>query len=148
MGYSTEAGLVYVQRNRQIAGSSRKFPAIFLGKVAFDLVGLGDGPQCLRMDSEEILLTLADERAQLARTAPGVTPVDSSEKGAPVPELKWSSVLEEPLADCLQEPMSGEKNLEYAIQATASVWMPFEQVWSPATWTLTLSGWRPGTPAE
>ena len=36
----------------------------------------------------------------------------------------------EPLADCLQEPMTGEKNLEYA---------------SPATWTLTLSGWRPGT---
>ena len=82
------------------------------------------------MDSEEILLTLTDERAQLARAAPGVTPVDSSEKGAPVRELIWPSVLGEPLADCLQETMSGEENLEYAIRATASVWMPFEQVYS------------------
>ena len=85
------------------------------------------------MDSEEILLTLTDERAQLARAAPGITPVDSSEKGAPVRELIWPSVLGELLADCLQETMSGEENLEYAIQAiqaTASVWMPFEQVYS------------------
>ena len=36
---------------------------------------------------EETLLTLIDERAQLARAAPGVTPVDSSEEGAPVREL-------------------------------------------------------------
>ena len=62
--------------------------------------------------------------------SPGRNPVDSSEKGAPVRELTWPSVLGEPLADCLQEPMSGEKNLEYAIQATVSVWMPFEQVYS------------------
>ena len=107
-----------------------KFPTVFWGKVAFDLVGLGDGPPCLRVDSEEILLTLTDERAQLARAAPGVTPVDSSEKGAPVRELILPSVLGEPLADCLQEPMSGENNLEYAIRTTASVWMPFEQVYS------------------
>ena len=38
-----------------------KFPAVFLGKVAFDLVGLGDGPPFLRVDSEEILLTLTDK---------------------------------------------------------------------------------------
>ena len=37
-----------------------KFPAVFLGKVAFDLVGRSDGPPCLRVDSEEILLTLTD----------------------------------------------------------------------------------------
>ena len=43
-----------------------------------------------------ILLTLTEERAQLARAAPGVTPVDSSEKGAPVRELIWPSVLGEP----------------------------------------------------
>ena len=94
------------------------------------MVGLGDGPPCLRVDSEEILLTLTDERAQLARTAPGITPVDSSEKGAPVRELIWPSVLGEPLSDCLQELMSGERSLKYAIRATASVWMPFEQVYS------------------
>ena len=105
--------------------SSRPF---FFGKVALDVVGLGAGPPCLQVDSEETLLTLTDERAQLARAAPGVTPVDSSEKGAPVRELIWPSVPGEPLVDCLQEPMPGEKSLEYAIQATASVWMPFEQV--------------------
>ena len=86
--------------------------AVFLGKVAFDVVGLGDGPPCLRVDWEEILLTLTDERAQLARAAPGVTPVDSSENGSPVRELIWPSVLGEPLVDCLQEPMPGEKSLE------------------------------------
>ena len=32
------------------------------------------------------------------------------------------------LVYCLQEPMPGKKSLEYAIQATASVWMPFERV--------------------
>ena len=87
-----------------------KFPAVFWGKVAFDVVGLGDGhgPPCLRVDSEEILLTLTDERAQLARAALGVTLVDSSEKVAPVRELIWPSVLGEPLIDCLQEPMPGE----------------------------------------
>ena len=58
-----------------------KFPAVFLGKVALDVVGLGVGPPCLRVDSEETLLTLTDERDQSARAAPGVTPVDSSETG-------------------------------------------------------------------
>ena len=56
--------------------------------------------------------------------------MDSSDKGAPVRELIWPSVLGETLVDCLQEPMPGEKSLECAIQATASVWMPFEQVHS------------------
>ena len=90
------------------------------------MVGLGVGPPCLRVDSEETLLNLTDKRAQSARATPGVTPVDSSEMGAPVRELIWPSVLGEPLVICLQEPMPGKKSLEYAIQATA--WMPFEQV--------------------
>ena len=59
--------------------SGCKFPAVFLGKVALDVVGLGVGPPCLRVDSEDTLLTLTDERTQSARAAPGVTPVDSSE---------------------------------------------------------------------
>ena len=100
--------------------ASCKFPAVFLGKVALDVVGLGVGPPCLRVDSKETLLTLIDERAQLARAAPGVTPVDSSEEGAPVRELIRPSVLGEPLVDSLQEPMPVAKRLEYAIQAIAS----------------------------
>ena len=55
-----------------------KFPAVFWGKVALDVVGLGVGPPCLRVDSEETLLTLTDERAQSARAAPGVTPVNAA----------------------------------------------------------------------
>ena len=37
-----------------------EFPAIFLGKVAFDAVGLGVGPPCFRVDSEEALLKRTD----------------------------------------------------------------------------------------
>ena len=92
------------------------------------MVGLGVGPPCLRVDSEETLLTVIDERAQLARAAPGVTPVDSSEEGAPVPELIKLSVLGEPLVDSLQEPMPAVERLEYAIQATDLIWEPLEQV--------------------
>ena len=92
--------------------SSRPF---ILGKVAFDVVGLGFGPPYLRVDSEETLLTVIDERAQLAHAAPDVTPVDSSEEGAPVPELIKLSVLGEPLVDSLQEPMPAAERLEYPI---------------------------------
>ena len=92
------------------------------------MVGLGVCPPCLRVDSEETLLTLIDERAQLARAAPGVTPVDSTEEGAPVPKLIRLSVLGEPLVDSLQEPMPAEERLEYTIQATALIWEPLEQM--------------------
>ena len=68
-----------------------KFPAVVFGKVALDVVGLGVGPPCLRVDSEETLLTLRDERAQSARAAPGVTPVDSSETGSPGADKAFSS---------------------------------------------------------
>ena len=32
-----------------------EFPAVFLGKAAFDAVGLGVGPPCFLVDSEEAL---------------------------------------------------------------------------------------------
>ena len=47
----------------------------------------------------------------MARAAPGVTPVDSSEEGALVPELIKLSVLGEPLVDSLQEPMPAVERL-------------------------------------
>ena len=71
---------------------------------------------------------LARRGSEWTRAAPGITPVDSSEKGAPVRELIRTSVLGEPLVVNLQEPMPVENRLEYAIQATASVWEPLEQV--------------------
>ena len=107
-------------------------PAVFLGKVALDVVGLGVGPPCLRVDSEETLLTLMDERAHLVRVAPGVTLEDGSEEGAPVLELIEHSVLGKPLGkplvDSLQEPMPVMKRMEQAILATASVWEPLEHL--------------------
>ena len=94
------------------------------------MVGLGVGPPCLRMDLEETLLTWTDERAPLARAAPVVTPVDSSETRTPVRELMWPSVLGESSFGCLPELINGVEGLVYAIQATASVWMPFEQTYN------------------
>ena len=38
-----------------------EFPAVFWGKVAFDAVGLGVGPPCFRVDSEEALLKRTDK---------------------------------------------------------------------------------------
>ena len=105
-----------------------KFPTVFLGKVALDVVGLSVGPPCLRVDSEETLLTLMDERAQLVRAAPGITPEDGSEEGAPVQELIEHSVLGKSLVDSLQEPMPAMKRLKHEILATASVWEPLEHM--------------------
>ena len=100
------------------------------------------------MDSEETLLTLKDERAQLVRAAPGVTPEDGSDEGAPVLELIEHSVLGRSLVDSLQEPMPVMKWLEQAILATASVWEPLEHLHGVLSNDVTsiLSGWRLGTP--
>ena len=49
-----------------------KLSAVFLGKVAFDAVGLGVGPPCLRVDSEEALLKRTDE--QTGSCCPGSDP--------------------------------------------------------------------------
>ena len=95
------------------------------------------------------MLTLTDERAQSARAAPGVTPVDSSETGTPVRELIRPSVPGEPLVLVVnpQKLSPVEKRLEYVIQTTASVWEPNRYiVLCPVTWTFILSGWHPGTP--
>ena len=64
----------------------------------------------------------------MVRATPGVTLVDRSEEGAPVLELIRHSVLGKPLVDSLQEPMPVLNQLEYVIQATASVWEPLEHV--------------------
>ena len=62
-----------------------EFPAVFLGKVTLDVVGLGIGPPCLRLDSDETLPALIDERAEINRTAPGVTPHGGSVEGGASP---------------------------------------------------------------
>ena len=75
-----------------VAGS--KFTAVFLGKVALDVVGLGVGPPCLRLDSEETLPALMDERAEMNCTVPGVTPDGGPLEGTPVLEPLEHSGLE------------------------------------------------------
>ena len=101
------------------------------------------------MDSEETLLKWTDERAPLARAAPGVTLVDISETRSPVRQLMLPSVLGESSFGCLQEPIIGVEGLEYAIQATASVWMPFEQTYNGVSGDVDFDPleWRLGTPA-
>ena len=90
-----------------------EFPAALLGKVAFDAVGLGVGLPCLRVDSEDTLLKRTEERALLARAAPGV-----------IPEMElvtkfWMMGRRRTTTDV--------KSLKYGLQMTASVWMPFNQ---------------------
>ena len=46
-----------------------EFLTALLGKVALDTVGLGVGPPCFRVDSEDALQKRTDERALLARDA-------------------------------------------------------------------------------
>ena len=51
-----------------------EFPAVFLGKVAFDMVGLGVGPPCLRVDSEETLLFFDRRTSPVGSCSPGRNP--------------------------------------------------------------------------
>ena len=90
-----------------------EFLAIFLGKVAFDALGLDVGPPCLQVDSEEALLKRTDERAPLARTAPGATPEKK------LVTKSWMVGR--------QETMNDMEKMEYVPQMTASIWMPFKQ---------------------
>ena len=58
-----------------------------------DIVGLGVGPPCVRLDSEETLPALMDERAEMNCTVPGVTPDGEPLEGTPVLEPLEHSVL-------------------------------------------------------
>ena len=96
-----------------------EFPAVFLGKVALDVVGLGVGSPCLRLDSEETLPALIDERAEMSCTVPGVTPDGGPVEGAPVLEPIEHSVLGKPLDGCLQERMPVLEPLEHSVPEIA-----------------------------
>ena len=69
------------------------FRLVFLGKVALDMVGLGVGLSCLRVDSEETLPALLDERGMMRFTVPGVILDGGPMEGAPVLEPLEHSVL-------------------------------------------------------
>ena len=68
-------------------------PAVYFGKVALDSVGVRVGPSCLRLDSEETLPALLDERGVMSGADLGVTPDGGPIEGAPVLEPLEHSVL-------------------------------------------------------
>ena len=76
----------------QVVGS--ELLAVYVGKVALDLVSLSIGPLCLRMDSEETLPALLDERSVMSCVDLGVTLDGGPMEGAPVLEPLHHSVLE------------------------------------------------------
>ena len=90
-----------------VAGS--KFPAVFLGKDALDVVGLGVGPPCLRLDSEETLPALMDERAEMNCTVLDITP-----DGGPLETLEHS-VLEKSSHDKPMEEAPVLEPLEHSV---------------------------------
>ena len=74
-----------------------ELPAVFVGKVALDVVGLSVGPSCLRVDSEGTLPALLDERGVRRFTVLDISLDGGPMEGDPVLELIEHSVLEKPL---------------------------------------------------
>ena len=74
-------------------------------------------PSCLRVDSEETLLALLDERGEMSFTVPGVTPDGGPMEGAPVLEPIEHSVLEKSLDGGPQEWMPVLELLEHSVPA-------------------------------
>ena len=72
-------------------------PAVYVGKVALDSVGVKAGPSGLRFDPEETLQALLDKRSMMSCVDLGVTPDGGPIEGAPVLELLEHSVLEKSL---------------------------------------------------
>ena len=69
-------------------------PAVYFGKVALDSVGLRVGLSCFRLDPEESLPALLDERGVTSNVDLGATPDGGAMEGAPVLEPLEHSVLE------------------------------------------------------
>ena len=90
-------------------------PAVFVGKVTLDVVGLRVGPSCLRMDSEETLPALLDERSMMSFIDLGVTLDVGPMEGASVLEPFEHSVLEMPLDGGPMEEMSTLEPLEHSV---------------------------------
>ena len=55
-----------------LPGVGIEVPAVYFGKVALDSVGLRVGPSCLRLDPEETMPALLDERGMTSDVDLGV----------------------------------------------------------------------------
>ena len=110
----------------------RELPAVFVGKVALDMVGLNVGPSCLRVDSEGPLPVLLDERGVRRFTVLDISLDGGPMEGAPVLELIEHSVLEKPLHGGPMEGMSVLEPLEHSVLVTTQNDEPTEgrQFWN------------------
>ena len=75
-----------------VAGS--EVPAVYFGKVTLDLVGVRVRPSYLRLDLEETLPALLDDRGVMSGADLGVTPDSGPMEGASVMEPLEHSVPE------------------------------------------------------
>ena len=69
-------------------------PALYLGKVTLDSVGLRVGPSCLQLDPEETLPTLLEERGVMSGVDLGLSPNGGPMERTPVLEPLEHSLLE------------------------------------------------------
>ena len=90
-------------------------PVVYVGKVALDLVGLRVGPSCFRMDSEETMPSLLDERSVMSYVDLGITLDGGPMEGAPVLEPLEHSVLEMTLDGGPMEGMTVLEPLEHSV---------------------------------
>ena len=90
-------------------------PAVYFGKVALDSVGLSVGPSCLRLDMEETLPALLDERGVTNDVHLGVTPDGGPMEGAPILEPLEHSVLEKSLVGGFTERAPVLEPLEHSV---------------------------------
>ena len=93
-------------------------PAVYVGKVTLDFVGLRVGPSCLRMDPEETLPALL-ERSVMSCIDLGVTLDGEPMKETPVLEQLEHSVLEIALDGELIEDLSVLEPLEHLVLEVA-----------------------------
>ena len=90
-------------------------PAVYVGKVALDSVGVRVGPSGLRWDPEETLPAVLDERSVMSGVDLGVTPDGGPMEGAPVLEPIEHSVLEKSLDGGPMEGMPVMEPLEHSV---------------------------------
>ena len=92
-----------------------ELPAVFVGKVASDVVGLSVGPSCLQVDLEETLPALLDERSVMSCIVLGVMLDGGLMEGVPVLEPIEHSVLEKSLDGGPMEGMPVLEPLEHSV---------------------------------
>ena len=108
-------GVRYTARVSALPVVGIKVPAVYFGKVALDSVGLRVGLSCFRLDPEETLPALLDERRVTSDVGLGVTPDGGPMEGAPVLEPLEHSVLEKSSDGGFTEGVPVMEPLEHSV---------------------------------